>query len=216
MSKKLDLVGKKYGRLLVISESPHSKNQPTRWLCKCDCGNETVVFGVNIKRGLTQSCGCFNKERIRSIFTTHGATAGGRETPEYKAWCHIKDRCYNEKNKQFKDWGGRGIKMCDRWKDSFDNFLSDMGLKPSKKHSIDRFPNNDGDYEPSNCRWGTSKEQNGSRRNNVIIEYNGECLVQRDWSKRLGVCEHTINRYINKGKSIGDIIEHFKDRKTKV
>lgn len=210
-----DLTGKRFGRLLVLYRDKLGKDSHSKWACKCDCGNEISVYGINITRGLTSSCGCLHSEITKKIFVTHGATVGERLS-EYTSWSQMKARCNNPKTKNYNDYGGRGVTVCARWLESFENFLEDMGLKPTPKHSLDRFPDNEtGNYEPSNCRWGTSREQSTNRRSNKWIEYNGERMVQKDWAIRLNVCQHTVKRFLKNGKSIGDIIEHFKDRKTK-
>lgn len=209
MRKMMDLTGQRFDRLLVISAIPHNLGEQRKWLCRCDCGNEVTVFGGNLKRGLTRSCRCLNKEITRSIFTKHGDTVGGKPTTEYKTWCHIKDRCYNPDNKQYQDWGGRGIKMCDRWLSSFHSFLEDMGRKPSPELTIDRI-NNDGDYEPGNCKWGTDLEQAKNKRNNKWYEANGERKHLREWSRVIGMDSGNINYHLRKGKTMTEIIAYYK------
>ncbi|SRR5712692_3780549 len=213
MRKTIDLTGQKIGRLTVVSKVGKIGLGRTKWLCRCDCGKEKVIFAVNLIHHRTFSCGCLHSENQKYIFTTHGHSGNGMISKEYLAWRSIKDRCYNINNPQYKDWGGRGIRVCSRWLESFQNFFDDMGLKPTPKHSIDRWPNNDGNYEPGNCRWATIPEQNRGRRSNKWIEFNGKRLVQKDWSILIGVSEHTISRFIKKGKSIGDIIQHFGNKK---
>jgi len=159
-----DITGKKFGRLRVIKL--HHGGHQAFWLCKCDCGKETIVAKQDITSGHTTSCGCYHKERFLASITTHGM----RHTNFYSKWAGIKQRCLNKNNKRFNEWGGRGIKICDRWL-KFENFRDDM-YKSYQEHvekhgikqtSLDRI-NVNGDYEPSNCKWATWKEQFNNRR----------------------------------------------------
>jgi hypothetical protein len=165
----IDIIGNRYGRLVVLSLiNERTKNQKVQWLCQCDCGNETVVIGAHLRNGETKSCGCFNSEVARSKSVIHGERRSGLgTTKEYEAWCSMKARCSRHSYTNFKYWGGRGIKVCDRWANSFQNFLADVGRKPSSKHSLDRYPDKDGDYEPGNVRWATRKQQNNNQRERV-------------------------------------------------
>lgn len=114
------------------------------------------------------------------------------KTDEYNAWQHIRSRCYNKNSPAYPEYGGRGITVCDRWLESFENFYADMGPKPSRKHSIDRYPDNDGPYSPSNCRWATRAEQNRNTRQNVILEFNGKRMCLTEWADLLGICKTTL------------------------
>src|ERR1700743_836023 len=117
----------------------------------------------------------------------HGHSIKGKETSEYRSWSALIKRCTNPSHERYCDYGGKGVLVCDRWRDSFANFLQDMGLKPSPAHTLDRFPQKEGNYEPGNCRWATTKEQNRNRKSNVYLEFEGERLVKVDWAKRLGI-----------------------------
>src|SRR5262249_47439361 len=153
MSALVDLAGMRFGRLTVIRR--YGKARPTRWICSCDCGSiDVVVAGSNLKTGHTASCGCLH----RDIVTTHGAAKGGRNSRTYSTWAGMIQRCTNSKTSEYENYGGRGITVCQRWLDSYEAFLADMGEKPSGK-TIDRI-NNDGNYEPSSCRWVSQRENN--------------------------------------------------------
>ncbi|MEI8142862.1 MAG: hypothetical protein WCG90_08350 [Chitinophagia bacterium] len=153
-----DLTGQVFGQLTVLARAENAEDGHSRWLCQCSCGNQKVVQSNNLKK-TTRSCGCLIVERVSKLNLTHGKT----HTKEFKTWDSMKQRCENPKNISYKDYGGRGIKVCDRWIDSFENFLADMGEAPSKNHSIDRKDVN-GNYEPNNCRWATAKEQRTNQR----------------------------------------------------
>lgn len=168
----LDLTGQPFGRLTVTSRGPNGKHGEVRWHCRCTCGNETLVYAGNLRSGDTRSCGCLSRELLVTRSTTHGAARVGAETPEYHAWHAMFQRCTNPHHASWEDYGGRGVTVCERWQ-SFENFIADMGPRPSPKHSLDR-TNNDGNYEPSNCRWATWNEQARNRRS---ADLRGEQIV---------------------------------------
>lgn len=162
MRRSKDLSGMRFGRLTVISRAENKGRNPA-WDCICDCGNNKVIANYSLTSGKTQSCGCLQKEVAAERLLKHGHDRVGNRTREYEIWLHIISRCENINDKSFADYGERGIKVCDSWRNSFENFLVDMGERPSPKHSIDRIDVN-GNYEPSNCRWVTKEVQSRNTR----------------------------------------------------
>lgn len=156
----MDLIGQKYGRLTVVENK--TIGYKYKWKCICDCGNETIVYHGHLRSGHTNSCGCLNREAVINRQYKHGQS-GYNTSKEYMTWLAMKSRCYNSNNISYKYYGERGIKICERWLNNFENFLTDMGKAPTKDHSIDRI-NNDGNYEPSNVRWTLPIEQANNRR----------------------------------------------------
>jgi hypothetical protein len=153
----IDLTGQRFGRLVVSGQDGKTRSGGYAWACVCDCGNRKTVSSSNLRRSLIKSCGCL--QAANRLF--HGHSTRTHRTRAYTCWSHMKSRCSNEKHPQYEDYGARGISVCERWMD-FPNFLADMG-EPQPGLSIDRI-NNDGNYEPGNCRWATQSEQNANRR----------------------------------------------------
>lgn len=173
----------RFGKLIVVEYAGIvRKNRSTvhYWKCSCDCGNDCYVSTRHLTGGYTKSCGCIAKNHDWK--KTHNL----RHIPEYDIWRLIKSRCYNQNNKSYKDYGGRGIKMSDEWKNSFADFIVDMGKRPTNKNSIDRIDNNR-DYCFENCRWSTAKEQGCNKRNNIVIEFNGQTLTASQWADKLNI-----------------------------
>lgn len=175
MPKEVNLIGQTFGRLTVIEKHPErSNNGSVLWKVKCECGESEpfLIIGSTMKSGNTTSCGCARREKTGNKFRKHGM----HNSPEHRTWVEMHRRCYNENNAQYKDYGGRGIKMSEEWKNSFEAFYRDMGPKPGPAYSIDRIKN-DGDYEKGNCRWATRRTQNNNTSANVRYDYNGEDLT---------------------------------------
>jgi hypothetical protein len=158
MTRLVDHTGRRYGRLTADSLSGVVEGR-TVWNFLCDCGNEVTMAVYRVVGGSTVSCGCFRNEQLGAVNRTHGLS----KHPLYQIWKGMKARCYNEKNPSYHNYGGRGIKVCDRWRDSVEDFIEDLGERPSLSHTIDRI-DNDGNYEPDNCKWSTKEEQSQNTR----------------------------------------------------
>lgn len=208
---KTNLCGLRFGRLLVIKDSLQRErlSNGVIWECLCDCGKIALVSGNSLKRGNTKSCGCLFIDNLIKRNTTHNLT----NTSEFHIWQSMKDRCYNPKADSYKYYGGRGIKVCERWINSFENFYEDMGARPSKKHSIERDRVN-GDYEPSNCRWATQTEQSRNKSNNVYFKYGETRLCITDWAKKWNIDTNAIRSHLKNGKSFDWIFNHFEPKTT--
>jgi hypothetical protein len=191
-----DITGQRYGRLVAI-EPVDIRNGGYRWRFRCDCGSETVCAASSVKTGLTRSCGCLHRESAH-INGKARKTHGQRYTPEYKIWGSLKTRCYNERSNTFQDYGAKGVTVCWRWMNSFENFLADMGRRPSPEHSIDRIDGTRG-YEPGNCRWATDREQAQNRCTNRLITFRGETMPLIEWARRTGIRRDTIAYRLKRG-----------------
>jgi hypothetical protein len=156
-NNRIDLAGRKFGRLTVISYSHTNHHRKAFWNCVCECGVRKAIMGLRLVSGHTKSCGCQKSRKGNPIH-------GGAGSPTYQSWDNAKQRCFNARHHTHALYGGRGITMCDRWRKSFTAFLEDMGPRPGPEYSLDRYPNPNGNYEPGNCRWATASEQARNRR----------------------------------------------------
>ncbi|TXH19065.1 MAG: hypothetical protein E6R03_01130 [Hyphomicrobiaceae bacterium] len=191
MGKLINLEGLRFGKWLVISNGQSNKKGKVLWKCKCDCGTERLVSGGNLRQGLSSSCGCTIVENN----TKHGL----HKHPVYPVWQAMIQRCTNPNSQNFHRYGGRGIGVSDRWKgdQGFPNFLSDMGERPTKNHTIERRNNNEG-YCPENCSWETRNAQYYNRSTNSRLTLNGETLTITEWAAKIGISPPNIYARLNK------------------
>ena len=189
MNKFVDLVGQKFGHLTVTERSEKRKKGMAFWICHCDCGNTTQpIRTADLKNGKTKSCGCLqNKPK-------HGMSY----SRIYQTWADMKGRCYNQNNQSFKNYGGRGIKVCDEWKNDFKTFYDWAMSNGYEDHlTIDRKDAN-GNYEPSNCRWATYKVQENNTRRNHFLTYNGKTQTMKEWAEEVNINYNTLVGRINR------------------
>ena len=183
-----DLAGLRFTNLTAIVRVEGCRKG--KWICRCDCGVEKKVADWFLIHGKTRSCGCLVVSTNRRLRLRHGHASNGH-SPEYQAWNHARNRCYNPNDPRYPMYGGRGITMCERWLDSFDNFLSDMGVKPDSKLTLDR-KDNDGNYDPQNCRWATRKAQASNTTRNHLLTVEGKTKTISEWSAESGLKTGTI------------------------
>jgi len=193
MPRLIDLTGKRFGRLTVVSRAENNKRGEVQWLCKCDCGNETITRGNSLTMGRVKSCGCYARENHIKI--THGKS----KTPLHKTWINIKQRTENHNSPDYHHYGGRGITMCDEWKASFQSFY-DWAMRNGYKTglTIDRIDNNSG-YRPDNCRWVSRKLQTNNCRRNILITLNGETKTLSQWAELYNINDRTVSYRLRRG-----------------
>jgi hypothetical protein len=193
----LNLKEQQFGRLTAIHEGSRSRTGRRRWYCRCTCGRTTLVHQSALRSGNTRSCGCAVGERIGALRRTHGETHRGANSPEYVTWTSMRHRCRNPRAHDYRHYGGRGITICERW-DRFENFLADMGRKPSRAHTLERI-DNDGLYSPSNCRWATIQEQACNRRSKHSLTFDGKTQSVLEWATELGMRPTTLYSRLDRG-----------------
>lgn len=193
-------LGSRVGRLVVIDQDPVTVMSGTRkrkaMMCRCDCGTVKPVLIHGLMRGRVKSCGCYKRDQ-QQIITRRNArtTCYNHSHPLYGIWAGMHQRCTNPAIRQYYLYGGRGIRVCERW-NSFEAFAEDVGDRPSKKHSLDRYPNKDGNYEPGNVRWATPKQQGNNTRFNHLITFQGRTQTLTEWSREIGISVFTLSQRI--------------------
>jgi hypothetical protein len=207
MTKRIDLVGQKFSRLTVISFDHTDKHGFAIWLCECECEKQTksLVAGVSLRKGHTKSCGCLKEEISRIKSTKHGKS----RSRLYNIYIDIYKRCCIPENKFYKDYGGRGIRICDEWsgENGLDNFYKwSMENGYTKELTIDRIDVN-GNYEPKNCRWATRKEQQNNKRNTIYVTINGTTKAIADWAEESGIRRGIIYGRIKMGWKEDDLLK---------
>jgi hypothetical protein len=200
--KKIELSGQVFGSLSVIKEDGRTNDGKVKWLCECDCGRTASVNGRHLRGGKIKSCGCLQ--------FSHSTTHGMSKTRTFAIWAEMRARCNNPNRARWADYGGRGIKVSDRW-DKFENFYADMGDAPDRM-SIDRIDVN-GDYCPANCRWATPKEQANNRRNNVFLTWQNKTQTIAQWSEETGVPAYAISHRLSKSLTLDDVFAPVEDKK---
>ena len=190
----INLSGQRFGRLVAL-EVIGRQARAAVWKCRCDCGTYTNVVAASLKRAHTSSCGCLHREKSAAVNTVHGDWGSG----SYQSWHGMMQRCTNPNNKKYSRYGGRGITVCDRWKD-YSAFLEDMGPRPEKL-TIERLDNSKG-YSKSNCKWATKAEQNRNHCRNRLLTYQGRSMIAPDWAKELGLPMSCISGRLKRGWSV--------------
>lgn len=198
-----DLTSQRFGRLTVVKRVENSASGGIQWLCTCDCGNKAIVMSGNLLNGHTQSCGCLQKERTSEVHTVHSHYYGkdGKRSSLYRVWEAMKRRCLNPNDYFYDYYGGRGISVCSQWMEyeAFYDWALRNGYK--KGLTIDRIDVN-GNYEPSNCRWSTAKEQGRNKRNNIFLTYDGRTLLLVEWAELLDIDPKLLRNRLRRGWTI--------------
>lgn len=203
--KTIDMSGKRFSSIVAIRPTGVCSSGDTKWLFECDCGVLFEANGYYARSGKVTTCPSCSAERVRLASVKHGKS----ETPEFFTWTDIQTRCHNKNATSYKDYGGRGIVVCARWRESFEAFLTDMGKRPTPKHSIDRL-NNNGNYEPGNCRWATNFEQANNKRNTHLLTIDGVTKPLSQWAKESGLSLGTMWQREKSGITGRDLISESK------
>lgn len=202
----VDLTGKRFGKLVVVRRGENNNRGEARWVCRCDCGTETLVTSNNLNSGNTRSCGCTRVEKLNRFSTKHGGKRRENKDRLYGVWRNMITRCYDENNKQYTRYGGRGIIVCDEWRTDYASFREWSivnGYNPNSEKGVctlDR-KDNDGNYCPENCRWTNLKEQANNKRNNHYLLVNGERITTAEASEKYGIPYRRLLKRLNSGWS---------------
>ena len=189
--------GERYARLVVLTEVDRRKNH-RYMLCRCDCGIEKIIALTGLRSGAVQSCGCLKKQRAIETHTKHGNGRSGRQSHAYRSWHNMKQRCTSLGHPNYECYGGRGITVCERWS-NFMAFLEDIGEPPSHEHTLDRYPNNNGNYEPGNVRWATMGEQALNKRTNRLVTFDGRTNPLTVWARILNLPVSRLRSRLDRG-----------------
>lgn len=190
MAAFIDLTGDVYDRWTVLGRAEDDENGNIRWSCICTCGTRAIVYGGNLRNGSSRSCGCLQTERVRDRHTTHGMS----RSKEYRTWYSMKARCDKEGN-------SRAPALCDRWAESFESFVEDMGPAPGKEYNMDLIDSTKG-YTPENCRWSDKPDLQSNKSNNRYLELNGQSMTLSKWARSLGMSRQALHSRLHKGWSI--------------
>ena len=204
------IVGTKIGECIYVGSRHKDSKGRYKATFGCVCGNEFIANIRKVETLHTRSCGCLHKKQLTERNTKHGYAKRGDKRKEYNIWVLIKQRCYNEKYPDYDNWGGRGIRMCERWLESVDNFIEDMGLCPDYCRGIDRI-NNDESYYKENCRWATYIQQARNTRRNRHIIYNNSCKTLAEWLLELKISKKTFYYWSKKGMTDVEVLEKLKE-----
>lgn len=202
--RRIAMVGQSFGLSVVLEELPRSGGRRV-FLCLCGCGNTFQALGENLRKGHTKSCGCYQALQASTANFIHGESGSPNQSPEFRAWAAMRNRCTNPSNERYPRYGGRGVQVCGRWLESFANFLEDMGRRPGPEYSLERL-NNDGNYEVSNCKWVSKIDQANNTINNIRYTHKGKTLTLAQWSRETGLSQGCLGYRHRQGWSVEDML----------
>lgn len=205
MGKAKELVGLTFTRLTVIERAGSTKLGTAKWKCQCECGKVTFVTTDSLTMGKSKSCGCLCRDLVAVRAFKHGLCSRKYRHPLYMRWAQMIQRCTNSNSSEYYLYGAKGVKVCERWRNSFTDFLTDMGERPTGT-TLDRWPDPNGDYKPGNVRWATTEEQQNNKRDSRFLTHDGKTLTIAQWSRLIGLSQKTIAYRLNHGMSDSDTL----------